>query len=55
MSCVIPLSHLSTQVGTVSWSQDQRIAVTTSEAIFIEVRYITHLQSGCLNLSQWSS
>jgi len=55
MSCVIPLSHLSTQVGTVSWSQDQRIAVTTSEAIFIEVRYsgyITHSQSGCLNQSQ---
>ena len=37
MSSFIPLSHLTTQVDTVNWSQDQRISVTTSEAIYVLV------------------
>ena len=45
MSSFIPLSHLTTQVGTVHWSQDQRISVTTSDVIYVLVSLSRSLQA----------
>ena len=36
--CYVSLSHSSSEPCVVSWSEDQRIAVTTSEVIYVLVK-----------------
>lgn len=44
MQCHSPvqLAHYSREVETVSWSQDQRIAITSAVTVYILVSLIYH-------------